>query len=196
MYPFAAATNPKESLFKEVNLPENLESALLDKLSGVDHRYLKDLKVNVGNVLKYQNLSKKEILLLALGTAINEKQTALTSGLEELAVNEGATQAELAEVIACVSLMNANNVFYRFRHFVKKEYYETTPAGIKMSIMVNPVLGKEFFELLSLTISALNGCELCVTSHEQSVLNHGGTQARIYDAVRIGAVIRSFAVLL
>ncbi len=196
MYPFATASNPKESLFKEVNLPDHFESALLDKLSNVDHRYLKDLKVNVSNVLKYQNLSKKEILLLALGTAINEKQSSLAAGLEALAQNEGATEGEIAEVAACVSLMNANNVFYRFRHFVKKEYYESTPAGIKMSIMMNPVLGKEFFELLSLTISALNGCELCVASHEQSVLSHGGSQARIYDAVRIGAVIKSFAVLL
>ncbi len=196
MYPFATATNPKESLLKEVNLPEGFESVLLDKLANVDHRYLKDLKVNVSNVLKYQNLSKKEILFLALGTAINEKQPALVAGFEALAINEGATEGEIAEVAACVSLMNANNVFYRFRHFVKKEYYETTPAGIKMSIMMNPVLGKEFFELLSLTISALNGCELCVASHEQSVLSHGGTQARVYDAVRIGAVIKSFAVLL
>ena len=160
MYPFATATNPKESLLKEVNLPEGFESVLLDKLANVDHRYLKDLKVNVSNVLKYQNLSKKEILFLALGTAINEKQPALVAGFEALAINEGATEGEIAEVAACVSLMNANNVFYRFRHFVKKEYYETTPAGIKMSIMMNPVLGKEFFELLSLTISALNGCEL------------------------------------
>ncbi len=196
MYPFATATNPKESLLKEVNLPDGFESTLLDKLSNADHRYLKDLKVNVGNVLKYQNLTKKEILFLALGTAINEKKPELVAGLEELAQNEGATEGEIAEVVACVSLMNANNVFYRFRHFVKKEYYETTPAGIKMSIMMNPVLGKEFFELLSLTISALNGCELCVASHEQSVLSHGGTQARIYDAVRIGAVMKSFAVLL
>lgn len=196
MYPFATATNPKESLLKEVNLPEGFESVLLDKLANVDHRYLKDLKVNVSNVLKYQNLSKKDILFLALGTAINEKQPELVAGFEALAINEGATEGEIAEVAACVSLMNANNVFYRFRHFVKKEYYETTPAGIKMSIMMNPVLGKEFFELLSLTISALNGCELCVASHEQSVLSHGGTQARVYDAVRIGAVIKSFAVLL
>jgi alkyl hydroperoxide reductase subunit D len=196
MYPFATASNPKASLLKEVNLPETFESTLLDKLSSIDHRYLKDLKVNVGNVLKYQNLTKKEIFLIALGSAINEKQVALSAGLEELARAEGATDAEVAEVAACVSLMNANNVFYRFRHFVKKEYYETTPAGIKMSIMVNPVLGKEFFELLSLAISALNGCELCVTSHEQSVLNHGGTQARVYDAVRISAIIKSLTVLL
>ncbi len=196
MYPFAATSNTKESLYKEVNLPADFDSVLLEKLAKLDHRYLKDLKINVGNVLKSQNLNRKESFLLALGVAINEKNSALVSALEELAIQEGADEKELAEVTACVSLMNANNVFYRFRHFLHKEYYDTAPAGIKMSIMVNPVLGKEFFELLSLVISALNGCEMCVTSHEQSVISDGGSQARIFDAVRLGAIFKSFSVLV
>lgn len=195
MYPFAATGNTKESLYKEVNLPADFESVLLNKLAAVDHRYLKDLKINVGNALKSQNLSRKESLIIALAVAINEKNTALIYALEELAINEGAEEKELAEVTACVSLMNANNVFYRFRHFMDKEYYNTAPAGIKMSIMMNPVLGKEFFELLSLVVSALNGCEMCVTSHEQSVLAHGGSQARIFDAVKLGAIFKSLTVL-
>jgi alkyl hydroperoxide reductase subunit D len=196
MYPFAATSNTKESLYKEVNLPADFESVLLDKFSKLDHRYLKDLKINVGNVLKTQTLNRKESLFLALGVAINEKNAPLQSALEGLAIQEGADDKELAEVAACVSLMNANNVFYRFRHFMDKEYYNSAPAGIKMSIMMNPVLGKEFFELLSLVISALNGCEMCVTSHEQSVLTHGGSQARIFDAIRLGAVFKSFSVLV
>lgn len=196
MYPFAATSNTKESLYKEINLPADFESVLIEKLSTLDHRYLKDLKINVGNVLKSQNINRKEALLLALGVAVNEKNQALIKALEELSVQEGANEKELAEVSACVSLMNANNVFYRFRHFMQKEYYDSAPAGIKMSIMVNPVLGKELFELLSLVISAVNGCEMCVTSHEQSVLNHGGSQARIFDAVRLGAIFKSFSVLV
>jgi lipoyl-dependent peroxiredoxin subunit D len=38
---------------------------------------------------------------------------------------------------------------------------------IKMNIMMKPVTGKEFFELMSLTISAVNGCEMCVNAHEK-----------------------------
>ncbi|CAG5069982.1 Alkyl hydroperoxide reductase AhpD [Dyadobacter sp. CECT 9623] len=196
MYPFAATGNTKDSLYKEVNLPAEFESVLISKLAALDHRYLKDLKVNVSNALKSGTLSRKEALLIALSVAVNEKNSALISALEELLKTEGAEDKEIAEVTACVSLMNANNVFYRFRHFMHKEFYDNAPAGIKMSIMVNPVLGKEFFELLSLVVSALNGCEMCVTSHEQSVLNHGGTQARIFDAVRVGAIFKSFSVLL
>lgn len=196
MYPFAATGNTKDSLYKEVNLPAEFESVLINKLAALDHRYLKDLKINIGHVLKSQNINRKEALLIALATAVNEKNAALITALEDLAVTEGAEEKELAEVSACVSLMNANNVFYRFRHFMDKEFYNNAPAGIKMSIMVNPVLGKEFFELLSLAVSALNGCEMCVTSHEQSVINHGGTPARIFDAVRIAAIFKSFSVLI
>ena len=79
---------------------------------------------------------------------------------------------------------------------VDKEYYNTAPAGIRMSIMMNPVLGKEFFELASLTVSAINGCQMCVVSHEQSVKNHGATEARILDAIRLTAIIKSLIVLL
>ncbi|MCD8540783.1 MAG: carboxymuconolactone decarboxylase family protein [Leadbetterella sp.] len=194
---FATASNTKKSLFESVNLPEELESSLIDRLNEVDSRFLKDLKINVGNVLKSQNLSEKEAALLALSVAINEKNTVLREALEEVALKSGATEAEILEVAACVSVMNANNVFYRFKHFMhKNENYQNMPAGIRMSVMMNPILGKEFFELLSLGVSALNGCEQCVTSHEASVKSHGGSEARIFDTIRLVSVIRSLNVIL
>lgn len=166
-------------------------------LIDVEARYLKDLKINVGNVINNtQYLNKKEAALLALATAINEKSDVLKKGFTELAKENGATAEELSEVVAATSLMNANNVFYRFRHFVNKDSYNSMPAGIKMSIMMNPVLGKEFFELLSLAVSSLNGCEMCVTSHEASVRQHGGSEQRIFEAVKLVAIIRSFVVVL
>lgn len=194
---FTTASNTKKSLFESVNLSEELESALIDRLNEADSRFLKDLKINVGNVLKSQNLSEKEAALLALSVAINEKNAVLSGALEEVAVKLGATDAEILEVAACVSVMNANNVFYRFKHFMhSNENYQNMPAGIRMSVMMNPVLGKEFFELLSLGVSALNGCEQCVTSHEASVKSHGGSEARIFDTIRLVSVIRSLIVIL
>ncbi len=170
-------------------------SAEMNTIVETNHRYLKDLKINLSNGLAYTNLTKKESYLLALAVAVNDKSERLKNTFLPLSKTEGATEEEIAETYACVSLLNANNVFYRFRHFTKKEYYETTPAGIKMSVMMNPVLGKEFFELMSLAVSALNGCELCVNSHEASLLGLGCTQARVYDAVRLAAIVRSFTVI-
>ncbi|WP_431216855.1 carboxymuconolactone decarboxylase family protein [Puia sp. P3] len=113
-----------------------------------------------------------------------------------MAREAGATDAEIAEIVACTSLMNTNNVFYRFRHFMKKEFYDNQPAGIKMSIMASPVLGKEFFELVSLVVSSINGCEMCVSSHERSVLQHGSEEARVMEGVKLGAVLKGLIAVL
>jgi len=61
---------------------------------------------------------------------------------------------------------------------------------------MNPVLGKEFFELLSLVVSSINGCEMCVTSHEQSVLQHGSSESRVFEAVKLGAIIKGLIAVL
>ncbi|TDW99587.1 carboxymuconolactone decarboxylase family protein [Dinghuibacter silviterrae] len=185
------------NLLGELQLEDYTPSAAVQSLLQVESRYIKDLKINVSNVLNNnQHLSKKEALLLALAVALNERFDLLKESLTGLARQVGATEAELAEVAACTSLMNTNNIFYRFRHFVKKDVYTAQPAGIKMTIMANPVLGKEFFELLSLVVSSVNGCELCVTSHEQSVLQHGASESKVFEAVRLGAVVKGLITIL
>lgn len=182
-----------EGLLNTINYATDAPQALVE-MGNIEARYLKDLKINVGNALKYESLSEKESALLALSVAINEKTRTLENALIEKAKLAGASQEEILETQACVSLLNVNNVFYRFRHFTKKEYYQTTPAGIKMTVMGNPTMGKEFFELMSLGISSLNGCELCLNAHEESLIKMGTSQQRIYDAVRLYANIKGLTV--
>ena len=185
------------NLLHNLQIPDYEPSASLELLGNAASRYIKDLKINVGNALNNtQYLSKKEALLMALAVAINEKYNPLKESFTAQAKEEGATDAELAEIAAITSLMNINNVFYRFRHFMQKDFYNNQPAGIKMSVMMNPVQGKEFFELVSLVISSINGCEMCVSSHEQSVLQHGSSEARIFEAVKTGAVIKGLITVL
>ncbi|RRB07780.1 carboxymuconolactone decarboxylase family protein [Larkinella rosea] len=185
------------SLLTNLGLDTSASYPALETLGQVDHRYLRDLKINVGNVLNSsQNLSKKHAYLLALSVAANEKHQPLIDSFSNIARQEGATDAEIAETLACTSLLSTNNIFYRFRHFTGKEYYQQTQPGIRMSIMMNPVLGKEFFELVSLAVSAVNGCELCVRSHEESVLKHGASEARVFDAIRLASVIKGLITVL
>ncbi|HTN06062.1 carboxymuconolactone decarboxylase family protein [Agriterribacter sp.] len=185
------------NLLHDLQIPDYEPSASLELLANATSRYIKDLKINVSNTLNNtQHLNKKEALLLALAVAINEKYTPLKESFTAQAKEEGATEAELAEIAAVTSLMNTNNVFYRFRHFMQKDFYNNQPAGIKMSVMMNPVLGKEFFELVSLVISAVNGCEMCVSSHEHTVLQHGSSESRIFEAVKTGAVIKGLITVL
>ncbi len=185
------------NLLNDLQIPHYVSTSNVEALIQTDARFIKDLKINVGNVLSNtQYLNRKEALLLALSVAINEKFDLLKDAFTNLAKENGATDAEISEIVACTSLMNTNNIFYRFRHFMKKDFYTNQPAGIKMSIMMNPVLGKEFFELTSLVLSAVNGCEMCVTSHEQSVLQHGSSESRVFEAIKLGAIIKGLITVL
>ena len=163
----------------------------LDLLEEGKSRYLADLKLNFKNSFESDHLSKKEVALLGLSLAVNAGNKVLKEFFAANAATEGATEAEIAEAVGCASLLSANNVFYRFRHFVNKEKYNEIPARIKMNIMARPVGGKEFFELMSLAVSAVNGCEMCVKSHENSLIELGSKEERIFEAVRLAAVITS-----
>ncbi|MDB5251689.1 MAG: alkylhydroperoxidase [Flaviaesturariibacter sp.] len=191
-----ASADGAAALLKDLGLPDTAVTPQVDALNKTGSRYLKDLKLNISTALNAESLGKKDATLIAFAIAVNEKNAALQEAFETQARAAGATDADVAETIACTSLMNANNVYYRFRHFLHDEFYDKAPAGIRMSIMANPVLGKELFELVSLAVSAVNGCELCVTSHEKALLGHGTTKQRIHDAVRLAAVIKSLVAIL
>jgi alkyl hydroperoxide reductase subunit D len=185
------------TLLQDLGIDAAYSSKSLMALAAVNSKYLRDLKLNVSTTIGSTRLTKKEAYLLALSVAVNEKNDTLVTAFETLSKKEGANDEEIAETHAITSLMNANNVFYRFRHYMPDvEYYNKQPAGLRMSIMMNPVMGKPLFELISLVISAVNGCELCVTSHEHSVKEQGADEPRIYDAIRLGAVIKSLCVVI
>jgi len=185
----------KSDLLKDLNLSEEETCSSLETIALTNHRYLRDLRINLKNVLSAPELTPKESYLLALAVAVNEKNEKLKYSFTTLAKLNGATDEEISETHACASMLATNNVFYRFRHFTKNnnDKYQTIPAGIKMNIMMNPILGKEFFELMSLVISAVNGCEQCVNSHEQSVRNLGSSETRIFNAIRLASVVRGLS---
>ena len=185
------------NMLADLGVEPLFKSKSLDAMAVTDSKYLRDLKLNVVAMLNSNNINKRDAYLLALSVAINEKHVALISAFEQQAKKEGATDADIAETHACTSLMNANNVFYRFRHYLDGvEYYNNQPLGMRMNIMMNPVMGKELFELMSLVVSAVNGWQRGVTSHEHSVKQQGASEARIYDAIRLAAVIRSISTAL
>ncbi|MCF8448761.1 MAG: carboxymuconolactone decarboxylase family protein [Taibaiella sp.] len=186
-----------QNLFLDLGIRADYTSKSLNSLASVNNRYIRDLKLNVSSVLGSNNLTRKEAYLLALSVAVNEKNDTLIDAFEGLAVREGAAPDEIAETHGCASLMGVNNIFYRFRHYMHDvEFYNKQPAGLRMSLMMNPALGKPLFELMSIVISAVNGCERCVTSHEHSVKELGADEPRIYDAIRLAAVIKGLCTVI
>ncbi|MDB5014530.1 MAG: alkylhydroperoxidase [Daejeonella sp.] len=172
-----------------VGLDATYRNDSLDLLETGESKYLRDLKLNFNSTLASEYLSGKEIALIGLSTAVNNINKPLVNFFTGFAQKNEATKEEIAEAVSCASLLASNNIFYRFRHFTQKEKYTQIPARIRMQIMVKPVTGKEFFELLSLAVSAINGCEMCVTAHEDSLIKLGTTEERIFDAVRIASLV-------
>lgn len=181
----------KNDLLNDLGLDEDYASSALESLVTGESRYIKDLRVNLKNTLKSDHIDKKEASLIALAIAVNAKNKPLRYYFHQLAEENEATEKEIGDTVACASLLAANNVFYRFRHFVDKESYNRMPARIKMNIMAKPVINKELFELISLAVSAANGCEMCVQSHESSLLRMDSTEERIFDAIRLTSVVTS-----
>ena len=71
--------------------------------------------------------------------------------------------------------MGMNNVYYRFTHLVGGDYPKM-PAKLRMNVMARPGVEKVDFELWSLAVSAINGCGMCMESHEK-VVRHGRPDA-------------------
>jgi lipoyl-dependent peroxiredoxin subunit D len=185
--------NESTEIINELLLNLNIETSYrndsLVLLEKGESRYLRDLKLNLASTLTSEHMSTKECALIGLSTAINNNNAPLTRYFTVYAEQQGATPAETAEAAGCASLLASNNIFYRFRHFTQKEKYGQMPARIRMQLMMKPVTGKEFFELMSLAISAVNGCQMCVNAHEDSLIKLGTIEERIFDAVRIASLV-------
>src|SRR5262249_53460881 len=97
---------------------------------------------------------------------------------------------------AAAAIMAMNNIYYRFTHLVSAPDYKTMPAKLRMNVMAKPGVDKADFELWSLAVSAINGCGMCVDSHERIVREAGVSAEAVQAAVRIAAVVHAIAVTL
>ncbi len=156
----------------------------------------RDIKVNLQTVLQPGGaLTPAQRWGVAVATAAAARNATLGDALLRDAAAE-VDAAVIEDALAAAALMAMNNVYYRFRHMIGKASYSEKPARLRMQRLVKPATNKVDFELFSLAVSAVNGCEACVRSHEQVVLQGGLTEDAVHDAVRIAAVVHAAAVAL
>ena len=160
--------------------------------------YARDLKLNLGSVLTAAGapgLNEKQIWSIALASAIAARNTAFARDIEAQAKTHLAA-VEIEGAKAAAAIMGMNNIYYRFLHLVEDSEYQSMPARLRMNVIANHGIDKLDFELISLAVSAVNGCGLCVTSHEKKLRAHEVSRESIQSAVRIAATIHAVAVTL
>ena len=157
--------------------------------------YARDIRLNLGSVLTPQGapgLTEKQIASVALATAIASRNVGFARAVEDWARGQ-LDDTSVAGARAAAAIMGMNNIYYRFVHLVEDEDYGTMPARLRMNVIGNPGIDRIVFELLSLAVSAVNGCGLCVTSHERKLRDDGVGREAVQSAVRIAAVIHAAA---
>ena len=155
----------------------------------------KDLRLNLTQVLQSERLSPTQTWGIAVGCAIASRNPQLRQAVLEEALEKAGPEA-VEDGKAAAALMGMKNVYYRFRHLIGKPGYSDLPARLRMQRLAQPATSKVDFELICLAVSAVNGCEVCLQSHERVVLEGGLREDQIHDAVRIAAVIHGAAVAL
>ena len=170
----------------------------LDTLRDAIPDYARDLKLNLGSVLATTGapgLTDKQIWAVALASAIASRNLPFTREIESLAAAH-LDPAYINGARAAASVMGMNNIYYRFLHLVEDPEYAQMPARLRMNVIGNPGIDKQDFELVSLAVSAINGCGKCVASHEKVLRAHGVGAQGVQSAVRIAAVLHAVAVVL
>ena len=155
----------------------------------------RDTKLNLQSVMQSVTLTTAQRWGVAVASAAAARNAELLAAMLADARDE-AGDAAIDDALAAASLMAMNNVYYRFRHMIGKQSYDAKPARLRMQRIAKPATNKVDFELFCLAVSAINGCEMCIRSHEAVVIEGGLTEDEVVDAVRIAAVVNAAAVAL
>lgn len=165
----------------------------IDALKSQIPAYAKDVKLNLSSMANDETLSTQQLWGTFLSTALATGNAEVIRQIEEDALDNLSAEA-IDAAKAAASIMAMNNVYYKFAGMMPD--YQSLPAKLRMNVIGNPGVDKLDFELWSLAVSAMNGCQFCVQSHEKILRDGGMTQEQIQTSVRVAAVVKAVAATL
>jgi lipoyl-dependent peroxiredoxin subunit D len=168
----------------------------LDALREVLPGYAKDLSLNLSSLANETVLNDQQKwgAFLASAYAVGERQT--VAAVEAAAQAAGLSEAAQTAAKAAAAIMGMNNVYYRSLHLLSNPEYRTLPARLRMNVLANPGVEKVDFELWSTAVSAINGCGMCLDSHEAELRKHGVAATQVQAAIRIASVVNAVSRVL
>ncbi len=166
----------------------------IDALKNRVPDYAKDIRLNLSSLANEVSLTVQQRAGTFIATALASRNAEVTRAI--LAEFGPQLSAEaLVAAKAAASIMAMNNIYYRFTHLVGGDY-PRMPAKLRMNVMAKPGVERADFELWSLAVSAVNGCGMCLESHEKVVREAGLSQEQVQAAVRIASVVHAVACIL
>jgi lipoyl-dependent peroxiredoxin subunit D len=157
--------------------------------------YAKDLKLNLSTLAAEPSLTEQQRAGAFIASALASRNADVTAALIAEFAPRLSAEA-LTATKAAASIMAMNNIYYRFTHLVAAPDYKTMQAKLRMNVLAKPGVEKVDFELWSIAVSAINGCGMCLDSHERVVREHGVSAEAVQAVVRIAAVVHAVAATL
>ena len=168
----------------------------LDALRETLPAYAKDLSLNLSSLANETTLSDQQKWGAFVASAHAVGQPAVVKAVEAAADAAGLSAEAKTAAKAAAAIMGMNNVYYRSLHLLSNPEYRTLRAGLRMNVLANPGVEKVDFELWSTAVSAINGCGMCLDSHEAELKKHGVPAVQIQAALRIAAVVNAVSRVL
>ncbi|MEM9705875.1 MAG: carboxymuconolactone decarboxylase family protein [Pseudomonadota bacterium] len=167
----------------------------IDALRDMIPDYAKDIRLNLGSLANETVLNDQQKYGCFLASALASRNADVIKSINGEVSDKLSDEAKTGAK-AAAAIMGMNNVYYRAAHLMSSEEYLRLPAKLRMNIIGNPGVEKTDFELWSLAVSAVNGCGMCLDSHEKVVRKDGMTTEQIQAALRIASVVHAAAQLL
>ncbi|MHB1217027.1 MAG: carboxymuconolactone decarboxylase family protein [Alphaproteobacteria bacterium] len=166
-------------------------AALADRLPD----YARDMKLNLSSLASEVSLTEQQRAGAFVAAALASRNAAVSEAvLAEFGPK--LTPEALAAAKTSAAIMAMNNIYYRFVHLASAPDYKTMPAKLRMNAIAKPGVDKADFELWSLAVSAVNGCGMCIDSHEKILRQAGISAEAVQSAARIAAVVHAVAATL
>lgn len=137
-------------------------------------------------------LSAEQIKAIALASAYATKHPVVIEKIKA-EVSDSLSDAHIHAAKAAATIMAMNNVYYRFVHLASDKEYGKLPANLRMNVIGNPGIEKVDFELMSLAVSAINGCGMCMDAHVNEVVKAGISKQGVQSTIRIASVLNATA---
>jgi len=168
----------------------------LDTVRDLLPDYAKDLSLNLSSLSNETVLNDQQKWGAFLASAWAVGQPDVVKAVEAAATAGGLSAEAAKGAKAAAAIMGMNNVYYRSLHLMKNQEYRTMPAKLRMNIIANPGVDKSDFELWCTAVSAVNGCGMCLDSHEEELRKRGVPNTAIQTALRIAAVVNAVSAVV
>lgn len=154
--------------------------------------WAKDLSLNLSSLTRSSSLNEQQQWGTFLAAAAATRNESVLVQIAEEA-KEHLSEEAISAALGAASIMAMNNVAYRARHFLGADF-ENERMGLRMNIIGNSGgVAKIDFELWSIAVSTINGCEKCVVAHAETVRTEGLSTEQVWEAVRIAAAVQGAA---